>query len=114
MDRLEAMATFVAVCDANGFAPAARRLGVSPSVVTRHVAALEEGVAGLQRAIGPQPGLHLRRERLELGQRRVGARCRDRVAGRRLCRERDQTQAEPGRQHEQPSHAKGSPEVQLH
>ena len=36
------MATFVAVCDAQGFAPAARRLGVSPSVVTRQVAALEE------------------------------------------------------------------------
>jgi DNA-binding transcriptional LysR family regulator len=42
MNRLDAMATFVTVCDAQGFAPAARRLGVSPSVVTRQVAALEE------------------------------------------------------------------------
>jgi DNA-binding transcriptional LysR family regulator len=42
MNRLEAMAAFVAVSDAQGFAPAARRLGVSPSVVTRQVAALEE------------------------------------------------------------------------
>jgi DNA-binding transcriptional LysR family regulator len=51
MDRLDAMITFAAVCDANGFAPAARRLGLSPSVVTRHVATLEEhlGVRLLQR-----------------------------------------------------------------
>lgn len=42
MNKVDAMATFVAVCDAQGFAPAARRLGVSPSVVTRQVAALEE------------------------------------------------------------------------
>jgi DNA-binding transcriptional LysR family regulator len=41
MDRLQAMTVFSAVCDAKGFAPAARRLGVSPSVVTRLVAALE-------------------------------------------------------------------------
>lgn len=41
MDRLEAMTVFAAVCDAGGFAPAARRLGVSPSVVTRQIAALE-------------------------------------------------------------------------
>lgn len=33
---------FAAVCDARGFAPAARRLGLSPSVVTRLVAGLEE------------------------------------------------------------------------
>ena len=36
------MATFVAVCDARGFAAAARKLGLSPSVITRHVAGLEE------------------------------------------------------------------------
>lgn len=41
MDRLQAMTVFAAVCDAGGFAPAARRLGVSPSVVTRQIAALE-------------------------------------------------------------------------
>lgn len=41
MDRLAAMAVFAAVCDANGFAGAARRLGLSAPVVTRTVGALE-------------------------------------------------------------------------
>ena len=51
MDRLEAMSVFVAVADLRGFAPAARRLGLSPSAVTRLVAALEErlGARLLQR-----------------------------------------------------------------
>ncbi|ABD06408.1 transcriptional regulator, LysR family [Rhodopseudomonas palustris HaA2] len=44
MDRLDAMAAFVAVADLNGFAPAARKLGLSPSAVTRLVAALEQRV----------------------------------------------------------------------
>jgi DNA-binding transcriptional LysR family regulator len=50
-DRLDALAAFVAVCDAPGFAAAARRLNVSPSVVTRLVAGLEQrlGVRLLQR-----------------------------------------------------------------
>ncbi|WP_164020755.1 LysR family transcriptional regulator [Pyxidicoccus trucidator] len=42
MDRLDAMAAFVAVAEHRGFAHAARRLGLSPSAVTRLVAALEE------------------------------------------------------------------------
>jgi DNA-binding transcriptional LysR family regulator len=42
MDRLDGMAVFVAVADLRGFAPAARKLGLSPSVVTRQIAALEE------------------------------------------------------------------------
>lgn len=42
MDRLTLMQTFVAVAEAEGFAPAARRLGVSPPVVTRSIVALEE------------------------------------------------------------------------
>lgn len=42
MDRLEAMSVFVAVADLKGFAPAARRLGLSASAATRLVAALEE------------------------------------------------------------------------
>jgi DNA-binding transcriptional LysR family regulator len=41
MDRLDAFATFAAVADAGGFAPAARKLGRSPAAVTRSVAALE-------------------------------------------------------------------------
>jgi DNA-binding transcriptional LysR family regulator len=42
MDRLQAMSAFVAVVDARGFAPAARRLKLSPSAITRLVASLEE------------------------------------------------------------------------
>jgi DNA-binding transcriptional LysR family regulator len=51
VDRLDAMALFVAVADARGFASAAKRLGVSPSVATRVIAALEErlGARLLQR-----------------------------------------------------------------
>jgi DNA-binding transcriptional LysR family regulator len=50
-DRFDAMHAFVAVCDAKGFAAAARRLALSPSVVTRLVAGLEDrlGVRLLQR-----------------------------------------------------------------
>lgn len=51
MDRIDAMTAFVAVADLQGFAPAARRLGLSASAVTRLVAALEErlGARLLQR-----------------------------------------------------------------
>src|ERR1700754_206098 len=51
MDRLEAISVFVAVADLRGFAPAARRLRLSPSAVTRLIAALEErlGARLLQR-----------------------------------------------------------------
>lgn len=41
MDRLQAMTTFVAVVDTGGFASAARKLQLSPPVVTRAVAELE-------------------------------------------------------------------------
>jgi DNA-binding transcriptional LysR family regulator len=41
MDRLQAMTTFVAVVDTGGFASAARKLELSPPVVTRAVAELE-------------------------------------------------------------------------
>ena len=44
MDRLDAMTAFVAVADLQGFAPAARKLRLSPSAVTRLVAALEDRV----------------------------------------------------------------------
>jgi DNA-binding transcriptional LysR family regulator len=51
MDRLDAMQAFVAVADLQGFAPAARKLGLSPSGVTRLIAALEDrlGARLLQR-----------------------------------------------------------------
>jgi DNA-binding transcriptional LysR family regulator len=51
MDRIDAMQAFVAVADLQGFAPAARKLGLSPPAVTRLIAALEErlGARLLQR-----------------------------------------------------------------
>src|ERR1700688_3405508 len=51
MDRIYAMQAFVAVADLKGFAPAARKLGLSPSGVTRLIAALEDrlGARLLQR-----------------------------------------------------------------
>src|ERR1700684_3211270 len=51
MDRIEAMQAFVAVADLRGFAPAARKLGISLPGVTRLVAALEDrlGARLLQR-----------------------------------------------------------------
>lgn len=51
MDRIDAMHAFVAVADLEGFAPAARKLKLSPSAVTRLIAALEErlGARLLQR-----------------------------------------------------------------
>jgi DNA-binding transcriptional LysR family regulator len=51
MDRIDAMQAFVAVADLEGFAPAARKLKLSPSAVTRLVAALEDrlGARLLQR-----------------------------------------------------------------
>src|ERR1700742_4733745 len=51
MDRFDAMQALVAVADLQGFAPAARKLKLSPSAVTRLIAALEErlGARLLQR-----------------------------------------------------------------
>lgn len=51
MDRLHLMSVFVAVAEEQGFAGAARRLGLSPPAVTRAIAALETrlGVKLLQR-----------------------------------------------------------------
>ena len=44
MDRFETMRVFVAVAEAQGFAPAARRLSMSPPAVTRAILSLEERV----------------------------------------------------------------------
>src|SRR3954453_4061893 len=51
MDRIDAMQAFGAAAALQGFAPAARKLGLSPSGVTRLIAALEErlGARLLQR-----------------------------------------------------------------
>src|SRR5687767_14721852 len=42
MDRLKAMSAFVLVVDEGGFAPAAKKLGISASGVTRLITSLEE------------------------------------------------------------------------
>jgi DNA-binding transcriptional LysR family regulator len=44
MDQLHIMSVFVAVADLQGFAPAARKLHMSPPAVTRAIAALEESI----------------------------------------------------------------------
>lgn len=51
MDRIDSMRAFVAVADLQGFAPAARKLGLSASAVTRLIASLENhlGARLLQR-----------------------------------------------------------------
>jgi DNA-binding transcriptional LysR family regulator len=51
MDRIDAMQAFVTVAELRGFAPAARKLKLSPSGVTRLIAALEDrlGARLLQR-----------------------------------------------------------------
>lgn len=45
MDQLTAMRVFTAVAEEGGFAPAARRLGLSSSAVSRHIADLEQHLA---------------------------------------------------------------------
>ena len=52
MDRMTGMSTFVKVVESGGFSAAARALGISPSMVTTHVQALEErlGVRLLNRS----------------------------------------------------------------
>ncbi|WP_437956174.1 LysR family transcriptional regulator [Sorangium sp. So ce119] len=44
MDRLDTLRVFIAVAEEEGFAPAARRLSMSPPAVTRAIAALEERI----------------------------------------------------------------------
>jgi DNA-binding transcriptional LysR family regulator len=44
MDKLQAMRAFLAVVDEGGFAPAARRMRISPPVVTRAVSDLEKAM----------------------------------------------------------------------
>jgi DNA-binding transcriptional LysR family regulator len=84
MDRIEAMETFVAVADLKGFAPAARKLKVSASAVTRLVAALEQrlGARLLQRTtrsvaltdVGERYLAHARRILAEVDEAEAAAR----------------------------------------
>src|SRR5215468_6053335 len=52
MDRMTSMSTFVKVVESGGFSAAARALGMSPSMATTHIQALEErlGVRLLNRS----------------------------------------------------------------
>ncbi|TPM24801.1 LysR family transcriptional regulator [Mesorhizobium sp. B2-3-5] len=47
MDKFAALSAFVAVVDHGGFAPAARRMGLAPSSLTRQINALEEALGTL-------------------------------------------------------------------
>lgn len=44
MDRIESMRAFVRVVELGGFTPAARSLALSPSMVTKHIDAIEERI----------------------------------------------------------------------
>src|ERR1700759_5390289 len=71
MDRIDAMQAFVAVADLEGFAPAARKLKLSPSAVTRLIAALEErlGARLVQRTTRSVPLAHTGRHHLDRARR---------------------------------------------
>src|ERR1700760_1749660 len=56
MDRIDAMQAFVTVADLKGFAPAARKLKLSPPAVTRLIAALEERLGARLPPRGPGAG----------------------------------------------------------
>jgi DNA-binding transcriptional LysR family regulator len=92
MDRIDAMQAFVAVADLHGFAPAARKLKLSPSAVTRLIAALEErlGARLLQRttrsvALTDVGTRYLERARRILAEsRRPNARPKASAPGRRV------------------------------
>ncbi|MBS0446342.1 MAG: LysR family transcriptional regulator [Proteobacteria bacterium] len=87
MDHLETLKAFVGVADAKGFAPAARKLQMSPPAVTRAIAALERrlGAQLLERST--------RSVRLtEIGERFLGD-CR------RILAELDEAEASAGGAH---------------
>ena len=90
MDHLDALKVFVAVADAQGLAPAARKLGLSAPSVTRAIAALEQrlGAQLLQRST--------RSVRLtEIGERFLGD-CR------RILGDLDEAEASAGGAHTAP------------
>jgi DNA-binding transcriptional LysR family regulator len=81
MDRLASMQAFVATADASSFSGAARSLGMSPSMVTKHVEALEHRLG--------VPLLHRSTRRLVLTE--AGVSYRDRC--RSLLAEVDEAEA---------------------
>jgi len=72
MDRLTAMRAFVAVSDSGGFAPAAAKLALSPSVVTRLVARLENQLGIAQASVTAKKFLDHDPLSVQLGVIKVG------------------------------------------
>src|ERR1700676_17121 len=91
MDRLDAMQAFVLVADLRGFAPAARKLGLSGSAVTRLIAALEERVGARL----------LQRTTRSVALTDVGARYLERV--RRIVADVEEAEASAQAERTQPS-----------
>lgn len=91
MDRLDAMRAFVAVADLEGFAPAARKLGLSASAVTRLIAGLEEHLGARL----------LQRTTRSVTLTDVGARYLERA--RRILGDVDEAEASAQAEHTQPS-----------
>jgi DNA-binding transcriptional LysR family regulator len=71
VDRFSGMAVFVEVVDANSFAGAARRLGMSPAMVSTHIQGLEErlGVRLLNRTTRRVSATEVGRDYYERSQR---------------------------------------------
>src|SRR6266478_5430645 len=91
MDRIDAMQAFVAVADLQGFAPAARKLGMSPSGVTRLIAALEDRIGARL----------LQRTTRQVALTDVGARYLERV--RRILGDVDEAEAAAEGERSRPS-----------
>jgi DNA-binding transcriptional LysR family regulator len=91
MDRLTAMLAFTQVVEAQGFSEAARRLGLSKSSVSKHVAQLEARL-GVQL---------LRRSTRLLSLTEVGRAFYERCA--QIVREVEEAELEVGRAHAAPS-----------
>jgi DNA-binding transcriptional LysR family regulator len=91
VNTLQAMSVFVHVAELGGFAPAARRLGLSTSAVSRHVAELET-------AVGAQL---LRRTTRRLSLTEAGTRYLPRA--RAIVEEVDALHTEIGERHAAPS-----------
>ena len=74
MDRLDTISAFVAVAETGAFVAAARRLGRSPTVITRAIAALERrlGVRLFDRTTRAVALTEAGRRHLDLGRRLLG------------------------------------------
>lgn len=91
MDRIDAMQAFALVADLKGFAPAARKLGLSASGVTRLIAALEQRVGARL----------LQRTTRSVTLTDVGARYLERI--RRILADVEEAEASAGAERTEPS-----------